>query len=293
MLRRQRTILKLLSTAGGSLSTTQVQKFLFLLRQETFLRSDSAFYEFLPYKFGPYSFAANREIDALVAYGYVEESSLGTSKNLTITSTGKKEGSGVEADVERAVLATLSQYGLKSVRGLMKDIYSRYPWYASNSEAKNLVAQGAPTLKIALPAVYTIGYEERSIDGFFEKLLRTGIRQIIDVRSNPVSRKFGFARSSMSSIAGKLDLDYVHRPELGITSEKRKGVQSHSDFQRLFGYYERRILAAKGDDIQEVSVLMKESPSVLVCMEKEAVDCHRSRLATRVAAISGLKIVHL
>ena len=68
MLRRQRAILKLLSTAGGSLSATQVQKLLFLLRQETFLRSDSAFYDFLPYKYGPYSFAANREIEALVAY---------------------------------------------------------------------------------------------------------------------------------------------------------------------------------------------------------------------------------
>src|SRR5579883_3098336 len=130
MLRRQRTILKLLSTAGGSLSATQVQKFLFLLKQETFLRSDSAFYEFLPYKFGPYSFAANRETEALVAYGYVEECSSGASKNLTVTSSGKKEGNAVDGDVGRTILATFSKYGSMTARGLMKDVYSRYPWYA-------------------------------------------------------------------------------------------------------------------------------------------------------------------
>jgi hypothetical protein len=293
MLRRQRTILKLLSTAGGSLSATQVQKLLFLLRQESFLRSDSAFYEFVPYKFGPYSFAANREIEALVAYGYLEESSSGASRNLTITSSGKKEGNGVEGDVGRAVLAHFSKYGQMSLRGLMKDVYSRYSWYASNSEVKDLIPVDALKLKTAPVAVYTMGYEDRSIDGFFQKLLRAGIRRVIDVRANPVSRKYGFARSSMSAIAGKLGLDYIHRPELGITSEKRKGVESSSDFQQLFSYYERHILPAKSNEINEVGKLMKASPSVLVCMEKEAVDCHRSRLATRVAAVTGLKTVHL
>lgn len=275
------------------MSTTQLQKFLFLLRQETFLGSDSAFYDFLPYKFGPYSFAANREVEALIAYGYVEESCSGPLKSLTVTSLGKKEGNVVDGDVGRAVLATFSRYAQMNIRALMKDVYGRYPWYASKSEAKDFVPEGAPTLKTAPPAVYTMGYENRSIDGFFEKLLRAGIRRVIDVRSNPVSRKFGFARSSMSSIAGKLALEYVHRPELGITSEKRKGVESSTDFQRLFRHYERQVLAVKPDEIQEIAALMKESPSVLVCMEKEAVDCHRSRLATRVAAVSDLKIVHL
>jgi uncharacterized protein YwgA len=72
MLRRQRTVLKLLSVADGSVSATQLQKLLFLLWAETFLSRDRAFYEFLPYKFGPYSFAAAREVDSLVAYGYIE-----------------------------------------------------------------------------------------------------------------------------------------------------------------------------------------------------------------------------
>lgn len=38
---------------------------------------------------------------------------------------------------------------------------------------------------------------------------------------------------------------------------------------------------------------MNTSPSVLVCMEKEAVNCHRSRLAARLASVTNLKVVHL
>ena len=293
MLRRQRTILTLLSTVGGSLATTQLQKFLFLLKQETFLHSDSVFYEFLPYKFGPYSFAANREVEALVAYGYAKESSSGTSKVLSISPLGRREARHEAANTARAIRAILSKYGQMSLRRLMKDIYCRYPWYSTQSEVRDLLGEAAPTLITAPIAVYTIGYETYSVDSFFDRLLRIGIRRVIDVRSNPVSRKFGFARSSMSSIAGKLGLDYSHRPALGIPSAKRRGVESSAEFRQLFGYYERQILTAKRDEINEVAGLMKETPSVLVCVEKEPVDCHRSRLATQVAADSCLKIVHL
>ena len=80
MLRRQRIILKLLSSAASGISATQLQKYVFLLREETFLRNDTTFYEFVPYKFGPYSFAAQREVETLTSYGYIEAAT--TSANV-------------------------------------------------------------------------------------------------------------------------------------------------------------------------------------------------------------------
>lgn len=289
MLRRQRTLLRLLSAAGETVSATQLQKYVFLLREETFLQQDATFYEFLPYKYGAYSFAAHREIDALVAYGYIKAS----ATSFGITTLGKKEASGVDGDTARAVLAVVSKYGKTPLKTLLKDVYARYPWYAINSDLKDLVPADLPKPKSAPIAVYTIGYEERSVDGFLNKLLRAGIKRIIDVRANPVSRKYGFARSSLSSLAGKIGLAYTHCPELGISSEKRRDVQTSAEFSELFWYYERQILPAKADAIAKVSELVKATPSILVCMEKEAVDCHRSRLATRVASLTNLKIVHL
>jgi len=289
MLRRQRTILRILATAGGTVSATQLQKLAFLLREETHLGRDTAYYEFLPYKFGPYSFAAQREIEALTAYGYIESS----PASLSITTLGKKEASRAEADSARAVLSVVSRYGKTQLRTLLKDVYGRYPWYAVNSELKELVPADVPKPKTAPIAAYTIGYQDRSVDGFLNKLLRVGIRRIIDVRANPVSRKYGFARSSLSSLAGKVGLAYSHCPELGITSEKRRDVETAAEFRELFGHYERQILPARSDEVAKVADLVKTAPSVLVCMEKEAVDCHRSRLATRIANITNFNVIHL
>ncbi len=289
MLRRQRTILRVLSTADGTVSATLLQKLLFLLREETFIGRDAGFYEFLPYKYGAFSFAAHRETEALTAYGYISSS----NSSFGITPPGKKEASHVDADTVRAVRTIVTKYGTGSLQALLTDIYARYPWYATNSELRDIVPPGAKKPQGAPIAVYTSGYENLSVDGFFNRLLRAGIRQIIDVRANPVSRKYGFAKATLSSLAGKLSLAYSHFPELGISSAKRQDVQSPSEFKELFRYYERKILPTNADTVKKVVELMENTPSVLVCMEKEAVDCHRSRLATHVADLSGLEIVHL
>jgi uncharacterized protein YwgA len=251
MLRRQRTTLNLIANAG-SISATQLQKYLFLMKEETFLGRDPAFYEFLPYKFGPYSFAATREMESLTNYGYVSDDTSATT--LTVSALGKKEARLVDSDTSRAVLAIVSKYGKMSLKTLLKDVYGRYPWYATNTELDDIKPAACSKPKTAPVAIYTMGYEDRSVDGFFNKLIRAGIHRIIDVRSNPVSRKYGFARSSLQSIAVKLGMEYTHCPELGITSEKRKGVESSAGFKELFRYYEQRILPTKPDEIDEVTV---------------------------------------
>jgi hypothetical protein len=289
MLRRQRTILKLLAAANGPLSATQIQKYMFLLRQETRLGHDSTFYEFLPYKFGPYSFAAQREIETLTAYGYVAAAAC----SMCVTSLGKEEAIKVDDDTSHAVFAIVSRYGKLSVRNLLKDVYTRYPWFASHSELKELVPAGIEKPQTAAPAVYTIGYEGRSVDGFLNNLIYRGIRRIIDVRANPVSRKYGFARSALARLSAKLGLDYSHFPELGISSKQRKDVRTRAEFMELFSDYERQILPARTADMTGVAELMRSTPSVLLCMEKEVVDCHRSRLADRIGSLTNLSQVHL
>ena len=281
--------LNLLTTACSPLSATQIQKYMFLLREETQLGHDSTFYEFLPYKFGPFSFAAQREIETLAAYGYVESGAC----SMYVTSLGKKEAIKIDDDTSHAVFSIVSRYGKVSVRSLLKDVYTRYPWFASNSELKELVPAGIEKPQAAAPAVYTIGYEGRSVDGFLNNLVRRGIRRIIDVRANPVSRKYGFAGSSLMRLSAKIGVGYVHFPELGISSKKRKEAQIRADFVELFRDYERMTLPARIRETEGVAELIRSTPSVLLCMEKEAVDCHRSRLADRIGSLTNLSQVHL
>ncbi|HEY1211262.1 MAG TPA: DUF488 domain-containing protein [Terracidiphilus sp.] len=293
MLRRQRTILNILSSAGRPVYATQMQKYLFLLKKETFLGGDSAFYDFVPYRYGPYSFSAHREIESLAVNGYIESHSTTAGISLTATSIGKKEAKRSDSDTTRSAHFIISKYGNVSTRGLMKDVYARYSWFSINSELTNLIPTNAPRAKTAPVAVYTIGYEKRSIDGFLNRLLEIGVHNIIDTRANPISRKYGFARSSLSGIASKLGLEYSHFPGLGIPSVKRNMLKTDAELRKLFRYYESKILPAHKGEIKSVATQMRATPSVLVCMEKEAVDCHRSRLASHIAEMSGMQIVHL
>jgi uncharacterized protein (DUF488 family) len=121
-----------------------------------------------------------------------------------------------------------------------------------------------PNRKTAPPAVYTIGFENRSVDGFLDRLIRAGIRRIIDVRVNPVSRKYGFARSTLASLSGKLGLGYSHFPELGISSARRKEAKTRSEFMELFSYYEGQVLPARMAETTKLTQLMKLAPSAVI-----------------------------
>ena len=128
---------------------------------------------------------------------------------------------------------------------------------------------------------------------FFDRLLKKGIAALIDVRANPVSRKYGFARSSLSEIAAKLDIQYHHIPELGIVSKERVGLNDYQSYQRLLNRYERETLPKRSGDIERLIALLRMKPSALVCMEKDVECCHRGRLAKVAAERSGLPVINL
>ena len=69
---RRKILLGLLQIFGGSLTKLDLQKYLFLLNQE----KDIPFYEFIPYKFGCYSFQANQDLSTLNKYKIVKESDI-------------------------------------------------------------------------------------------------------------------------------------------------------------------------------------------------------------------------
>ena len=293
MLRRQKTILALLSEAKQPLTPTMLVKYAFLLRHETDVSLDPAFYDFVPYKFGPFSFALYRELEALQRDGYVAFENDRFLLSPDTFGQSLEKVAELSAAMRSSVRAISKRYGKLGQRTLLKSVYGRYPHYASKSELTDLQSGPRPEPTVARPAVYTAGYEQKSVDGFFDDLLKTGIRVVIDVRSNPVSRKYGFARSSMAGIAQKLDLDYIHLPTLGIPSQLRIGLGSKASYKRLLDAYERNTLPERTADVGHLARKMERSPCVLVCMERDVECCHRSRLATAVSSANGLPVRHL
>ena len=293
MLRRQKTILALLAESQRPVTSTVLVKLAFLLRRETVLGHDSTFYDFLPHLYGPFSFALYRELDCLQRDGLLTEVHERLALNGTAIRAIRDHIAALPDDVRSAVKLVTKKYGSYDHRQLLSDIYCRYPWYATRSERTDLKPPGLKARKLAQPAVYTVGYQQKSVDGFFDGLLRAGIQLVVDVRANPVSRKYGFARSSMCSIAEKVGMEYCHLPRLGIPSEDRADLGTQVSYKHLLDMYERDILPDRRDDVTELSGMMKSKPSVLVCMEQDVSCCHRSRLALAVSKVSGLSVNHL
>ena len=283
---RQKIILSILLHSNRKPSQTQLMKWLFLLKQESLLKNDPAFYDFLPYNFGPFSFEVYRDINFLSNCSYLEKGELSVSPEL-LPEILKIENS-LSIMIRQSIKSHLESYGGISTRNLVETVYRRYPWFASRSKQLSV-----PQRINAPLAVYTIGYQGKSIDLFLDDLLKGGIKALIDIRSSPISRKYGFSKKRLSRLTEKVDIKYFHFPELGVQRVLRKHLGTLDEARNLLDYYEQVILPSQLKSCQQVCILIENEPSALMCFEKDALWCHRDRLANWLSRITRLDIIHL
>ena len=287
--RRQKILLTILLAKHSKVSKIQLMKWLFLLRKETVLSKMNGFYDFLPYKYGPYSFTVQRDLDEMQRLGLIRQD----KKFIWCESVGiGKKYTCIPKSILDSISNTMSRYGNLDPDKLINYVYARYPWYAMKSKIRkttNPISQPAP------PAIYTIGYEGLSIDGFFDLTLQKGLKTVIDVRYNPTSRKYGYSKNGFSRLCDKLCIQYYNFPQLGIPPDYRININGFSrhDYQKLWNFYEREILNLQPSAKEDVIQIIQRKPSTILCFEKEPEKCHRNRLSTILSKETGLKIVHL
>jgi uncharacterized protein (DUF488 family) len=274
----------MLQSAGRAVQRIELTKWCFLLRHELPSSGGNAFYDFVPYRFGPFSFSLYQEADKLQQNGYLDF----PDDNSWVLRADCRSVPAPPKDVQADVQKVLDRFGEMPLDSLIRYVYRQFPAYTVNSERQKLASR--PTTQ---PAVFTAGYEGLSVDAFLNLLVETGIERLIDVRMNPVARRFGFHKSTLSRLLGHLGIEYLHVPELGIASSSRQDLNAYEDYQKLFASYEATTLESESAAIERVSRLISERPSVLVCMEADPKYCHRSRLANRVAEITHLPLAHL
>ena len=255
---RQKLLVTLLQEAGGTAPRISFMKWLFLLSQETDWGISECPYEFVPYRYGPFSFVAYHDLRKLESMGVVQQ-----AEGAFVLCEGDAPGSSTALDAVREVVG---KYGQHSPDELMADVYSRYDWFAMLTERPEL-AEHIPQRGLAEPAVYTLGYAGRNLDGFLYLLLERNL--------------------------GELGLQYVAMPELGIPSEARQDIGSTAKRSALLEQYGEWLDETQTDSVAQVAALMTDAPLALMCMESEATDCHRSVLATAVNDVAGLGVTHL
>lgn len=286
MLHRQKALLAILQRVGGQASNLQVMKWAFLLSAETPSHGGKTFYQFIPYRFGPYSFTLNRETDALVRNGFVEKVD---KKTWELTTLGREFFVSLPKQISQDIATVTQQYGNFSGSELIEIVYARYPWFSVNSDLPGKRGEQRP---IAEKAIYTAGYEGKTVDEFLNLLMRSGIQRLIDVRYNPISRRYGFHKSTLKRLCNSLEIDYHHLPGLGISGTARTGLNSMDSYLALFKEY-RCGLTNRREDLFTAVSLLKAVPSVLVCMEANPECCHRNVLAQHLVGRINLPIKHL
>ena len=282
MLTRQKILISLLKAVDRPVNRLELMKWSFLLRHESKTQGGASFYDFLPYHYGPFSFSLYQEIGKLQDQGFVKQS------DDTHWEIGEVAGQSPGRELDNDATSLAKQHAGTSVDNLLDEIYSKYPQFTVNSKRLQLAKRA-----IAVPAVYTSGYEGLSVDGFLNRLIESGVQQLVDVRRNPIARRFGFHKSTLKRLCESLDIAYFHLPELGIPSDKRRSLDTQDDYDRLFADYCQTTLESEAVAIDSVTDLVNSKPSVLVCMEAKPQCCHRSHLAKVVSNRSRLQVKHL
>lgn len=264
--KRQRFLLSFIHQLDENVTVTDIQKLAFLHT----MSGESNYYEFIPYKFGAYSFQLGEDLDILAKNGYI------TVDNL-------QRGKRIKAVAE---YSDTYSYQIASERGnaLIRRSYREYPYYTIKSEITERLFDGEELdffyrIKQSYvkteQALFTIGYEGKSIEYFINCLIKNDIRLLCDIRKNPLSRKFGFSKSKLKHVTQTIGIKYVHIPELGIESDKRNSLRTKEDYRNLFAEYENSLKSRKIflDDIY--NLIQQNDRVALMCFELDPEMCHR------------------
>jgi uncharacterized protein (DUF488 family) len=285
MLTRQKAILRLIENEGRRIGKMRLFKLAFMISNEPGWQDTSLAYQFIPYQFGPYSFTLAHELKTLERDGFLRV----MDSEIRLVDFGERLPE-PNSSTSSVIDSMSRRYKRVSTDDLVSIVYRQFPWFTAKARDKSRRGVQVP---ISAPAVFTVGYEGLMLDGLLDLLLRAGIKQLIDVRANPVARRFGFHKSTLDRHCTDVGIKYLHFPELGIPSAERADLQGPDSYKRLFDSYSSETLVSNRGFVDTVSVLIKQTPSALMCMEADATCCHRTCLANLVSEMIQLPIKEL
>ena len=293
MFYRRKVLLGLLEALQFQVLKTDMQKYLFLLAQEQKTPS----YHFVPYRYGCYSFQADADKRTLAKYGFIR------SHDKWILDSNQRFLHVLRPEDASAIQSVVRHFRRVRGRDLIGYVYRNYPYYAINSDITHDVLSRAEQESVETsrpaaksPRLYTIGYEGLSLEQFLNKLVRQSVAVLCDVRRNAISMKHGFSKRLLQHACDWVGISYIHMPELGVDSRKRKQLCSRSDFDALFQDYVNTTLSENKESLDSITRLVRDNGRVaLTCFEADADLCHRGCVARALLARSDFKhrVAHL
>lgn len=248
-----------------------LMKIMFLLTKQKTPKYST--YGYYAYKYGPFSSEIYSDMRLLVKQDLLEEKSTpGTNyQSFSISKTGQEEIQLLSSE-KTFISKILNKF--PDTSSLLDYIYETFPEYTVNSVRRNIPI---PYLLDDTPAFFLIGYEMRNIDDFLQELIKRNIDTLVDVRCNPHSMKYMFNKARLSTSLEKVNINYIHIPQLGIEGEKRKKLDTQADYEALFLEYRNSISSKKGN-LDYLMTIGENKRIALMCYERDYHSCHRREI---------------
>jgi uncharacterized protein (DUF488 family) len=144
------------------------------------------------------------------------------------------------------------------------------------------------------PTIFTVGHSTRSLDELTKLLAAADVRELVDVRSVPRSRRHPqFEGEALASSLPAHGIAYVHEEALGGFRRPRPDSPNtgweHPAFR---GYADHMASEEFRGALVRVEALGRENATCLMCAEAQWWRCHR-RLISDALVIRGWRVLHL
>jgi uncharacterized protein (DUF488 family) len=138
--------------------------------------------------------------------------------------------------------------------------------------------------------IFTIGHSNHDITGFINLLLANKIELVIDVRSAPYSKIYPhFNRNTLKVSLTKNSIEYLFLGD--SVGGRSNNIEDYSKGRIIY-----KKIAEKEEYISSIYLIISlssEHKTVLMCSEKEPLECHRTLLVSRSIEMLKVKILHI
>ena len=142
--------------------------------------------------------------------------------------------------------------------------------------------------------ICTVGHSTRSLDELIALLVGAGVRQLVDVRSVPRSRRHPhFAGDRLARSLPEHAIGYRHEPRLGGFRRPRADSPNHGWEHPAFrGYADHMASEQFNSALAELESIARERSTCVMCAEAQWWRCHR-RLLADALVVRGWRVLHL
>lgn len=142
--------------------------------------------------------------------------------------------------------------------------------------------------------IYTIGHSTHPIEEFIAMLQSCGVRQLVDIRSLPGSRKFPqYDQDQLKASLSAQGIHYIYKEELGgrrkVRPDSKNTRWRNLSFRGYADYMETDAFKEAAAELEKIAT---EVPTAYMCAEAVWWRCHRSLVSDYLKA-RGWNVLHI